>query len=260
MRRITPLAAALAATLTLGAGMLPERPDLLTCRVIVTGTDMRSRPEGLAKCVREVVVKVTGRPDLAEDPRVNAIVADAAGLVEDFAYLDRMSDIPMHDEQGSRDRPYDLIAHVNSVKLQNRLAEAGLPPLLSRPTVLALVTVVLQDGDRFALEGDGVLGERQRQAAIAAGGLYGLRVALPSAAQVQANGLDQLTPNLVHIGGSAVILRGSLKWSDADFGWVAAWRMDVAGTQESWEVRGVSFDEAFRAGVGGAARLLATRG
>src|SRR3954452_19837318 len=85
--------------------------DLFACRVIVTGTDMRSRPDGLARCLRDVVVKVTGKPSLAEDARTSAIAQRADGLVEDFVYLDRMSGIPHHDEQGTRDRPYDLVAH-----------------------------------------------------------------------------------------------------------------------------------------------------
>jgi len=36
---------------------------------IVTGTDMRQRPWGMAQCLREVLVKVSGDPRLKDDPR-----------------------------------------------------------------------------------------------------------------------------------------------------------------------------------------------
>ncbi len=243
-----------------GVSALAGRPDLLECRVIVTGTDMRSRPEGLARCVRDVVVKVTGRPDLAEDEHVRSIVSSAPDLVEDVIYLDRMTDIPMHDEQGSRDRPYDLIGHVDPVKLEQKLAAAGLRPWLDRPTLLAVVSVTTRDGERFALAGDGPLGERQRQAILAAAHAYGLRVALPSTADVERIGPDGLTAQALQLGngGATATLRGSLRWSDQEFGWVAQWRLDGPGEPETWQVRGVSFDDAFKSGVGGAAKALSS--
>src|SRR5438270_10539785 len=99
--------------------------DLFTCRVIVTGTDMRSRPEALAQCVREVVVKVTGKPSLGDDARTAAIAQRADALVEDFIYLDRMSGIPHHDEQGTRDRPFDFVGHVDEARMTGALESAG---------------------------------------------------------------------------------------------------------------------------------------
>ena len=234
---------------------LATASPLLECRVIVTGTDMRSRPDAMARCVRDVVVRVTGRPDLADDPKVDGMVAQAPGLVEDFAYLDRMTDIPTHDEQGTRDRPFDFVAHVDPAKLQAALDAAGLHAWLDRPTLLALVTVS-RDGERFALTGDGPFGERQREAILDASRRYGLRVALPT--EAQAVHLDALTPEQTGVGGlskRAAVLRGALTWSDADFGWNARWQFDGGA---SWEVRGVSFDAAFRSGVGGAAQRLAT--
>ena len=54
-----------------------------------------------------------------------------------------------------------------------------------------------------------------------------------------------------------VSLEGKLVWSDNDFGWNADWRLVQEGKERgTWSVRGVSFDDAYRAGVGGAAELL----
>ncbi len=232
-------------------------PGLFACRVIVTGTDMRSRPAALERCVRDVAIKVTGRPDLADDPRVQAIARRAPELVEDIAYLDRMTDIPKHDDQGTRDQPFDLIAHVSPEALEAELAKAGLKPWLERPPLLTLATIARGE-ERYPLSADGDRGERQRQALLAAGETYGLRIALPTEAQALAPG--GVRAQDLPIGRArqpVATLTGSLHWSEADFGWNAEWRL--AGRATGWSVRGVSFDEAFRAGVGGAARVLSAQ-
>jgi hypothetical protein len=212
--------------------------DLFACRVIVTGTDARSRPEGLARCVRDVVVKVTGHPSLADDPRTSGIAQRADELVEDFVYLDRMTDIPHHDEQGTRDRPFDLIAHLDPDRLRQALAAAGLRLWLDRPTLAVSVAIRARDGASFRMTPEDDESERHRQALLAAADRFGMRVAL---ATKRATSLD-----------------GELVWSEPDFGWNAAWRLLRNGAEQArWTVRGVSFDEAYRAGVGGAAERLA---
>ena len=226
--------------------------DLFACREIVTGTDMRSRPEGLERCVRDVVVKVTGQPALADDPRTIAIASRASALAEDFAYVDRMSDIPHHDEQGTRDRPYDLIVHLDPERVTAALSEAGLRPWLVRPALLVVVSVT-KDGASFRLDADGDAGERQREAVLAAADRFGMRVVLPSAEQLA-------TGRMPAVRGGQVTLQGQLVWSEADFGWNASWRLGAGSAEANWEVRGVAFDDAFRSGVGGAAERLSGPG
>src|ERR1051326_1830142 len=68
---------------------------------IVTGTDMRQRPWGMAQCLREVLVKVSGDPRLKDDPRVAEIAAHADRSVASFDYVDMMAGIPKKDDQGS---------------------------------------------------------------------------------------------------------------------------------------------------------------
>ena len=214
--------------------------DLFACRVIVTGTDMRSRPEALAQCVRQVVVKVTGKPSLADDARTTAIAQRADALVEDFVYLDRMSGIPNHDEQGTRDRPFDFVGHVDEARITAALESAGLRPWLARPKLVASVSIRARDGATFWMTPDDDDSERHRQSVLAAADRFGMRVAIPA-----------------QPGAAPVSLQGTLAWSDNDFGWNADWKLVQDGVERGrWTVRGVSFDEAYRSGVGGAAERL----
>ena len=47
---------------------------------------------------------------------------------------------------------------------------------------------------------------------------------------------------------------------DADLGWVADWRLMHEGKNYAWQVRSVSFDEAFRVAMRGAAQVLSGNG
>ncbi len=231
------------------------------CAVIVTGTDMRSRPSGMARCLIQVLVKVSGDPTVADDPRAEEMATKAQDLAEDFVYFDRMSDVPMHDEQGSRDRPFDLVVHFDPLKIDRALAGLGRKPWRgARPVLVVGVTVADRRGDTYILSADGNAGERQRESLFAAGDLFGIRVVLlPEGRLTPGNtSASMLLARLADVNPSlmALPLAGELRWSEPDFGWVASWRLTQGSSATSWEVRGVSFDEAFRSGIRGAVGIL----
>src|SRR5436190_19371081 len=82
--------------------------ELYQAKPIVTGTGETNRKLGFALAFKDVLVKVSGDPRLLNDPRVEDLSKDAGSLVAGFHYRDRMEGIPIHDEQGSHDRPHDL--------------------------------------------------------------------------------------------------------------------------------------------------------
>jgi hypothetical protein len=51
-----------------------------------------------------------------------------------------------------------------------------------------------------------------------------------------------------------------LVWDDRDLGWATRWQMDWRGQTHRWQIRGVTFDETFRRGIGGAAQILSGNG
>ena len=60
--------------------------------------------------------------------------------------------------------------------------------------------------------------------------------------------------------GGEHALAGTLVWSDEELGWIADWRIDFNGRTYAWEIRGVSFDDAFRNAIRGAAQVLSGNG
>jgi hypothetical protein len=102
--------------------------DFYQADAIVTGTDMRQRPWGMAQCLREVLVKVSGDPRLKDDPHVLDLAAQAERFVASFDYVDMMAGIPKKDDQGSYDRPHKLTVHFDPGKIDTVLAELGEVP------------------------------------------------------------------------------------------------------------------------------------
>jgi hypothetical protein len=222
-----------------------DYPALREGTAIVTGTRAETSAEGLARALRDVLVKRSGDPSLLHDHRVDSLEPKAADLVEDYLYLDRMSDLPKHDEQGTRDRPYTLIARFSSAKIDAVLAELGDKPwLAARPALLVHVMITDKSRGSYPLTADGDNDERHRQALLAAAVRYGMHLVLEPLAKVNA---DAAVPG-------ALVVNGTVRWSDADPGWVGAWR---AGGQQgsevkAWGIEGVSFDDAYRTLVLGA--------
>lgn len=227
------------------AATTPPAGDVYTARAYVTGTRAETRQDGIIVAFRRVLVKVSGDPALASDPRVDALEPQAAGMVEDLAYQDRMSDEPHHDEQGTRDRPFDLEVHFAPDRIAQALATLGEQPWTGpRPRILARIQIN-DHGAVFPLTADTESDERQREAIIAAADRFGLRVAL-----APAEGIGPSLPD------HPVILSGTLAWDDQAYGWVGTWHLEGADTPRDWHIEGVSFDEAFRNAMAGAAAAL----
>ena len=241
--------------------------NLYRATSLVTGTGEINRQRGFSLCMDQVIVRVTGDLSLLSMPQVARLRDRAGELVGSFTYRDRLEGIPIHDEQGSRDRPYDLTCNFDQEKLDAALTELGARPWLApRPVVVPLLAV--EHGHKhFVLVADGEDGRFMDVSFAAAAEPLAMRIALPVKADISTlDGAspwlaDQLVLNrMAQAGGGDVPLLGRLTWSDADLGWVADWRMTFEGNTHDWQVRGVSFDEAFRVAMRGAAQILSGNG
>jgi hypothetical protein len=211
---------------------------------IVTGTRPETRAEGLARIFRDVLVKRSGDPALLHDPRVDEPAATAAELVDDYIYLDRMSDEPKHDEQGTYDRPWTLIVRFSPPKIDAALRELGDTPWVAeRPKLLVRVMITDRRGGTFPLTASGDNDERFRQALLAASMRYGMHLVLPPPTRFDEAG----APGLLDV-------TGTLRWSDSDPGWAGSWQLtpQAGADTQRWAIKGASFDDAFRDLVWGA--------
>lgn len=260
----------LASALTWCAGTLAAAgADLYRAQAIVTGQGEANRIIGFASCLEDVLIKVSGAQKLAGDRRLAAYKSNAKSFVRAFSYHDQMSGKPIRDEQGTRDRPYDLTVDFEERKIDDILKALGLKPWLSRRPLLAVFVEMEQGQKNYIVTADGAQSDLQRDSLLAAADMRGVGIVLPSAqalAQSSFNGAalktvppSTLAPVAAELGGEAALV-GQLVWDDRTLGWATQWQMDWDGRTHRWRVRGVTFDEAFRRGIGGAAQVLSGNG
>jgi len=249
--------------------MAAAAADLYRAQTVVTGEGEANRIIGFASCLEDVLIKVSGAESLAGDRRLAAYKSNARNLVKAFSYHDQFSGKPKRDEQGTRDRPYDLTVDFEEGKIDDVLKALGLKPWLSHRPRLAVLVEMKQGPKNFIVTADGTRSDLQRDALLAAADRRGMGIVLPDAQALAELNLDGVELRAVPPStlaavaakqGGDVALVGQLVWSDRELGWATQWQIDWRGKMHRWQLRGVTFDEAFRRGIGGAAQVLSDSG
>lgn len=243
--------------------------DLYQARSITTGQTEENRGTGFAECMTDVLIKVSGDPRLRDDPRVREFAKHAAGYIRAFRYRDRMEDLPVHDEQGTRDRPYDLTCDFDAAKVDGALRSLGRAPWTAERPRIAVFLAVRNVKASYVLSDDGRRGPGQRESFHTAAYKLGIPIVLPKQAALAANDLTldkvwnadpaALEAAAQAIGGDRALV-GHMEFSDEAQGWVAEWRFANQGTMNRWQIRGVNFDEVFRTAMRGTAQILSGNG
>ncbi|WP_024515317.1 DUF2066 domain-containing protein [Bradyrhizobium sp. Tv2a-2] len=274
--RAVAVAAALVVALSLslaaagrGDPLAATADQLYRAQTVVTGQGEANRLTGFAACLEDVVIKVAAAGTLADGPRLQAAKANARDYVEAFSYHDQMSGTPTRDEQGTRDRPYDLTVNFDEAKIDGLLATLGLRPWSSHRPVLAVFVEMEQGARQYIVTSDMRQSDLQRDSLRAAADKRGMPIVLPNAAELSKSEITVATlPTLSAAAlaaataeqGGEIALLGRLVWSDQDLGWATEWRLEWQGEPHRWQLRGITFDEAFRRGISGAAQILSGNG
>src|SRR5215212_6277557 len=170
------------------AGSVVE--NIYQAQTITTGLMEENRPAALARCLMDVLVKASGDPRLLNDRRAADISQDAGRLVRAFRYRDRLEGVPIHDEQGTRDRPHDLTVDFDPDRVVEALRTLGREPWTAERPLIALIVSVHFGSAPYILAQDGERGIDQREALQAASQRVGIPVTLPKKAVVEASRMD----------------------------------------------------------------------
>jgi len=246
-----------------------EPSDLYRGRTIVTGIKDETRIPAAPICLLDVLAKVSGDARLLDDPRAREVAAAATLHATEYSYRDRYALRQIHDEQGTRDRPYYLTVTFDSQRVDAALKSLGRKPWTTNRPNLALFLVVNNNANIYVLSDDGTFGRDQRESLAAASWQVGMPVALPSEADLAKAGItasnliamqpEKLAP-LAKAMGADRVLTGSLVWNKEALGWAAEWRLHDAKKDHEWKITDVNFDDAFRNALRGSAQILSGNG
>lgn len=261
---------AMAVMLALGVAAVPAArgdslADLYMSTAIVTGQGEKNRQPGFRDCLDRVLVRVSGDQRLPKLPAVAKLRQRAGDFVASFAYHDRLAGKPIHDEQGTYDRPHDLICRYDPRTLDRILADLGSRPWLGKRPTFAVFLDVERAGKSYRVANDNQRDLAMRESFTLGAAPLAFSVSFPSSKVVDGLKLSQGADAAefkaaARALGADLPLIGHIRWSDGDLGWVADWHFAAAGKTYSWTVRGVNFDEAFRVALRGAAQILSGNG
>jgi hypothetical protein len=261
----TSFLCAMLAVLPLAFAHAEPVADLYRARAFVTGERPETRDPALLQGFADVMVKVSGDPRLLAEGKLDAAFDPSAVLT--YSYRDLMAGIPKHDEQGTRDRPFEITIDYVPEKIDAALAAVGRKAWpADRPRVLLLIGVELGPS-RFIIADEGEPGSVQRHALLTSARRYGLPVVFPTRAQASRLTADDLkapdADSLAHAmkeAGADRVLAGHMRFSDQVLGWIAQWQLPDGATTTRWGIQGVNFDEAFRNAIRGSVQALSGNG
>jgi hypothetical protein len=237
--------------------------DLYRAETIVTGQGEPERLRGFRVGAEEAVVKLTGDATLLGSEKLAPIIERSATLVQDFTYEDRMKGIPVHDEQGTRDRPHFLRIRFDKTKFDAALAEAGLKRWQGERPVLAVWLGIKDARSAIVLSAEGPEGYGQREVLKEASKKRGVPIVLPKPGQSavsyetiakgEAGTLRQEAERL----GADGLLYGTLDFN-GDVAWNTRWTVSGKDTEATWTMKGVTFDTALKGAIERSAAEFAT--
>ncbi|WP_088342813.1 MULTISPECIES: DUF2066 domain-containing protein [Rhodomicrobium] len=247
-------AALVSAMLALPAGPARAQSDeLYKAETIVTGTDERERGRGFAIGAEDVLIKLTGKAQLAGTGEGKAIIARAAELMAEFTYEDRMKGIPIHDEQGTRDRPHFLRMRFDAEKFDSALKVAGLAKWSAKRPVVAIWVGVSEPRGKYLLSREGRDGYGQREVLKGASAKRAVPIVLPEETQ------NAVSYDEVAVGDRARLMKAAealgadaALYGTLDFDGNAYWNVNMAVTgaaDAQWKMTGVSFDTALKGAI-----------
>lgn len=237
-----------------------DRGELYVSQAIVTGQGEPNRQLGFRDCLERVLVRVSGDHRLLAHPRLAEFRQRAGAFVSGFSYRDRLAGKPIHDEQGTYDRPHDLTCRYDPAVVDRLLADLGARPWLSHRSTLKVFLEVKRNGQDYWIDAVAARDEAMREAFQQAASPMAMNVVFSSPADAATVPDDIVSSRDGGPSGAALPISGTLVWSDPDLGWVATWRFRQDDKRYQWQVRGVNFDEAFRVAIRGAAQILSGNG
>lgn len=235
-----------AALLVASSTTFANATDLYSATVIVTGCDnLAERSRGIREALPLVLSKLTADPELARLAVEKGLSVDAETLVEKLAYADRKEGVQISDEQGTRERSFELTVSFDAVRIGEIVEELGGSAWTGERPQIGVALRVDDGSSAYLLTRSSEKGYGQRLALQDEAAALALPVTLPETGEAA----DLASP---------VRLAGEMTITPAGY-WDTRWRLEAEGLDESFGFDDTTFDAAIGGALRHSAKLLAKR-
>jgi uncharacterized protein len=232
--------------------------ELYQGRAFVTGQRDETRIPGFERALADVVRKLTGDFWIETSEVMKAISAPVQDYVASYSETDRMADIPIHDEQGTRDRPFDLLVTFKPVKVDDLVKRLGRKPWKAARRETLVMLTVTTDAGSYVLTDDADQGIDQRESLKSAAWTAGIPIVLLTQEHLEAAPGTKRDFSKFNSAGQTLV--GNLTWARGMKGWQGNWKLRTPRGSSQWRIEGVNFDDAFRNAMSGTASILSGHG
>lgn len=237
---------------SVSASCAVEVKTLYRAETIVTGVKEPERTRGFRAGLTDVIVKLTGDVRLAGSVALKPLLEKPNPLVEAFEYEDRMKDIPVHDEQGTRDRPHFLRIKFKPEAVDGALKSLDLSRWSADRPMLGVWLGIRTAVGAYVLMSEGGDGYGQRAVLTETAQRRGVPILLPEAGANAISFGDIANEKLHKLRGASLmadaVLSGVLSITETGY-WNMVWRLNWKGRTRSWRMEEVSFDTALKDGL-----------
>ena len=190
------------------------------------------RTRGFRAGIVDAVIKLTGNSRLTGGDRLLQLLENPHRFIETFEYEDRMKGIPVHDEQGTRERPHYLRMRFKAPEMDAALKRLGLAKWPADRPMLGVWLGVRTAIGNYVLAATGPEGYGQRLVIVETAARRGLPVRLPgadgSATPVTFDIAAGNVPKLRHESPAADALLSGVLSATPEGYWDIAWRGSLA--------------------------------
>ncbi|MBX3532542.1 MAG: DUF2066 domain-containing protein [Rhizobiaceae bacterium] len=229
------------APLAAGAAVSSDA-ELFSATVIVTGRDnLAERSRGVAEALPLALTRLTADPLVAETAAARGLLSDTGAYVDDLVYRDRKQGIQISDEQGTRERSFEMTVRFDVARVEALLAQLDAKAWTGeRPQIAVSLRITDSRGDYQLAAGS----ERG----------YGQRLAI----EAEARALALPVTLVAEAPQQGVVLAGAMKITPAGY-WNTEWRLTGSGLDEVYAFSDTTFDDAIGGALRRSAKTLAKR-
>ena len=225
--------------------------QLYSATVVVTGRDnLAERARGMREALPRMLTRLTVDHEMVQRAIAAGVEQSAESYVTGYAYLDRKEGVQISDEQGTRERSFELTVHFDAARINQLVAGLGGSVWVGPRPEIGIVLEIDDGASPFLLTRDSAKGYGQRLALEDESRALAVSVRLPES-EPSGAAMDEVFETAV-----PVKLGGHMSVTPSGY-WNTSWSLRFKDVEEHFASAETTFDAAIAQALRATALSLA---